>query len=263
MTQTTSVENGDKRYANRGPTSADQPAGQAAFLTQYADFIRRVEQAKASLQQRYAEEYANYGNAISTAQKEVEEATQQAARRYAEQVKEAFGPSELGDRTAEAYGRFVQLLEQLGEGGYLLREAGRAYDRYLESFSRPAERGTGSYAGEAQEAYQGAVEKAFGLADTLKHATQAHAEYLVLLRQLQQERWHRLSDAYSVYVAGIQESPGATNFQARTHAAAETALTALQQAWQQTSEEYGQACTDAMKSMQELARTGDSSTQSR
>ena len=258
MTQNTTEKNGGSTNPSKRSAPLESQGGMAALSSAYAEFMRRVEQSKAKLQQRYAEEYVNYGNTIAAAQREVEESLQRAAGRYADELKQAWDSNELVARTMKAYQRFGELLEQLGQGEPLQREVGGAYEKFLQSLSMPEGEAD---ADQALQAYLAAIEKTAGRSETLKQAAQAHAEYLVLLKQLHKERGQRLQEAYAGYVKTISEAPSAADFAARAEAAAEAALTSLQQAWRETSDECHQASEAAARSIQSLAEAARSSSQ--
>lgn len=183
----------------------------------------------------------------------------QAARLYAEDMKEALGPSELSLRTEQTGQRFAAALEQAGNGEHLQREIGRAYCSLLEALSKQPSAGNEREWNEAQQRYLSALDKGSEFTETFKEAARLHTEYLVLLRQLHQERWKRLRDAYSAYLKSVNEIPSTTNIWARAEAAAEAAFKVMQQTWQETGEAYSEAWNTAQAKVQKLADVSRSS----
>jgi hypothetical protein len=230
-----------------------------ALSTVCTDFATRIEQSRSKLQQQYAEQFINYNSVIAASQREIAEAATHAARRYAEDVKEALDPSELALRTEQTGQRFAAVLQQAGNGEHLQREIGRAYGSLLEALSAPPSAGNNREWNEARHRYLSALDKGSEFTETLKEAARLHAEYLVLLRQLNQERWKRLSGAYSAYMKAVNELPSTANVWARAEAAADAAFKVMQQTWQEAREAYAEAWNNAQAKVQKLAEVSRSS----
>jgi hypothetical protein len=235
------------------PDSSTAPETQAGIVAAVqAEFARRMQQARGQFQQRYAEQYVAHGNAVAAAQRDIQETSAKAFHRYREDLTQAWGPSDLADRVTAAYQRSSGLLEELSGQGNMQSAAQQAYANFANGLGTL---GTGD-ANEAHANYVRALERVLAQTETRKRAAEAYAEYLLLLRQLQQDRWQRTYDAFSAYQRTVNDSPESTGFAKRIDAALESSMTAMRQAWEEMYQEYNEASVDALKALQTTRSAG-------
>lgn len=244
------------RPPNEAPATPTTQADPGGFPAAYADYLKRIEQATARLQQRHAEESTRYGSTIAQAQRDVQEACEEAGRRYVQDLNEAWGPSDLATRAVEAYQRLASLLEELAAHGGMQGAVQKAYAAVIGSTSQTEPADAGGAANEPYLAYKDAIQKAWNLAEMHKRATEAHAEYLILFRDLQRQREQRSYDAYSAYLNGVNAAIEAANLPMRTDTALESSLSALQDEWRRAYEEQAEASLQALRSLQTPPESG-------
>jgi hypothetical protein len=239
-----------------GPLDLGQ---QGTVETMQRDFARRVQEARGQFQQRYAEQYLTYGNAVMAAQRDMQEAYAKATQRYVQDLKDAWGMNDSAAGVTEAYQRFTGLLEELSDGAKAQGTVRQAYSNFIAALESAGSTSAVEDAREAYGAYVRALQRALAQGETQKRAAEAHAEFLLQLRQLRQQQWRRAMDAYSAYQRALADAPSSTDFSKRIDAAMESALTGLQQAWQQMYAQYSEAAAAAMSALRTPPSAGAAS----
>lgn len=248
--------------AASGPSPAspagDQRDAASAYAGAQASFRQRMEQCKAKLAERYAHEYASYGNAIAAAQKDFDDACAHAWQRYLQELNEAWTAGDTEAQAAKAQERFATLFEELsaiGSAPQAVADAYVAFARRLAQAQAPG--GAGRPVADEHQAYLHALQQATSASEAYRRAAEAHAEWLLLARRLHDERWTRAYNAYGAYFKAVNDALAATRFPARADAAIEGSLAGLQAAWQEAQEEYRTASVALLKSLQAAAESSN------
>ena len=222
----------DKKRPPTGPSRSKQGDAKNVFEAAQATFHQQVEQISAELERRYAEQYESYGSAMASAQRDFEETCAHAWQRYANDLNEAWGGGETAGKAVEAHERCVALFNELQPGDSVHHTLSEAYVKFANQIAQSALSSAPEEArADGHQAYVQALEQAVGASEAYKRAAEAHADYLVLLRKLHDDRWRGAYDGYISYVKAIGDALAATDFPARMDTALESSLAGLQAAW--------------------------------
>lgn len=221
-------------------------SSQASVADAYAQFMKRMAQASSAFEKQYNEQLATYTGVLEETERQIADTLNQAAQRYSEQLKKAWGQSELATKVSEAYQRFSGLSKEYATRGNVQRSLSEAYTSFLNSLTQAAGSSTDHH-----RAYLDALQKGWEQSELQKRALEAHAEYLLLLQQWQQQNWQRAREAKQAYERAISEALSSPEPPKRAREALEKSMQVLQQAWEQASQQYKEESARVLQVMEQ------------
>ncbi len=238
------------------PTGTPAPgagaqSSQASVADAYAQFMKRMAQAGSAFEKQYNEQLAAYTSVLKETERQVADTLNQAAQRYGDQLKEAWGQSELATKVSEAYQRFAGLSEEYATRSDVQRSLSEAYAGFLDSLRQASGPST-----DRHQAYLDALQKSWEQSELQKRALEAHAEYLLLLQQWQQQNWQRTREAEQAYERAVNEALSSPELPKRANEVLEKSVQVLQQAWEQASQQYQEESARVLQAMQQAVASG-------